>query len=263
MTIKPWIHFILGDTSGHNNLCGQYNSSSATFPYRDCKCSQAQLCDSVPNCSLITLAEYASHKQQDTLHMLSLHSINNRFIELPFGDLKHGIFGCVPAEMLHVSGNGIMQYMLESVNQIIGSGTDKKLTLHQLDNLHQNMVRDTLSQSERDMQRMSDRNGITDGTKMSASERVGNMFILLCAIHTHAGAELFRSGCMVCDVSLDKMKRCLKLQLGFEVWVNQSNSIDDVKKASLIVAQLIMLIKRAFPRQSGNGWYIPKLHSLV
>jgi len=197
------------------------------------------------------------------LHMLSLHSIKNRFIDLPFGDLEHGIFGCVPAEMLHVSGNGIMQYMLESVNQIIGSGTDKKLTLHQLDTLHQNMVRDALSQSERDMPRMSDRNGIMDGTKMSASERVGNMFILLCAIHTHAGTELFRSGCMVCDVSLDEMKRCLKLQLGFEVWVNQSNSISDVTKASLIVADLITLIKRAFPRESGNGWCIPKMHSLA
>jgi hypothetical protein len=209
------------------------------------------------------LAEYALHKQQDTLHMLSLHYIENSFIDLPFGDRQHGIFGCVPAEMLHISGNGIMQYMLESVNQIIGSGTDKKLTLHQLDTLHQNMVRDALSQSERDMPCMSDRNGITDGTKMSASKRVGNMFILLCAIHTHAGAELFCSGCTVCDVSLDDMKRCLKLQLGFEVWVNQSNSIDDVKKASLIVAQLIMLIKRAFPRQSGNGWCIPNLNSLA
>jgi hypothetical protein len=148
VTIKPWIHFISGDPSGHNNLCGQYNSSSATFPYRDCKCSQAQLCDSVPNCSLITLAEYASHKQQDTLQMLSLHSIENSFIDLPFGDIEHGIFGCVPAEMLHVSGNGIMQYMLDSVNQIIASGLDKKFTLHQLDTLHQNLVRDSLSQSE-------------------------------------------------------------------------------------------------------------------
>jgi len=33
VTIKPWIHFIAGDTSGHNNLVGQYNSSSAMFPY--------------------------------------------------------------------------------------------------------------------------------------------------------------------------------------------------------------------------------------
>lgn len=33
VTIKPWVHFIAGDTSGHNNLVGQFNSSSAMFPY--------------------------------------------------------------------------------------------------------------------------------------------------------------------------------------------------------------------------------------
>ncbi len=47
--------------------------------------------------------------------------------------------------------------------------------------LHQNLVETSLKQSERDIPRMSARNGVTDGTKMTASERVGNMFILLCA----------------------------------------------------------------------------------
>jgi hypothetical protein len=167
VTIKPWIHFILGDTSGHNNIVGQFNSSSAACPYRDCKCTLAQLCDSRPNCSLITLSEYSLYKQEKTLQHLSLHDVDNTFIDLPFGDLVHGVFGCVPAEMLHVTGNGIMQYMLGVVNNIIGSGNNKQKNLHRLDTLHQNMVRESLTQSERDMPRMSDRNGVTDGTKMS------------------------------------------------------------------------------------------------
>ncbi len=58
--------------------------------------------------------------------------------------------------------------------------------------LHQNLVVASLKQSERDIPRMSSRNGVTDGTKMTASERVGNMFILLCAIHTKDGRESFR-----------------------------------------------------------------------
>ena len=45
---------------------------------------------------------------------------------------------------------------------------------------------------------MSDRNGVTDGTKMSASERVGNIFILLCAMHS-ADGEMF--------LLMDVMKR--------------------------------------------------------
>ncbi len=42
------------------------------------------------------------------------------------------------------------------------------------------------------MPRMSSRNGVTDGTKMKASERVGNMCMLLCVIRTKDGREIFR-----------------------------------------------------------------------
>ena len=262
VTIKPWIHFIAGDTSGHNNIVGQFNSSSAAFPYRDCMCTKSQLCDPVPQCTLIKLSDYMFHKEHKTLHQMSLHDINNAFINVPFGDPHHGVFGCVPAEMLHVSGNGILQYILDVTNDIVGSNKNKQMSLHLLDTLHQNMVRDALLQSERDMPRMSDRNGVTDGTKMSASERVGNIFILLCAMHTSDGHQLFADGCAAADVSFKNVKHCLKLQLSFERWVNDSNSIVDVKRALPLLAELIQLIQECFPRSMGNGWCIPKMHSL-
>ncbi len=31
VTVKTWIHFIAGDTSGHNNLIGKYNSIPMLF----------------------------------------------------------------------------------------------------------------------------------------------------------------------------------------------------------------------------------------
>ena len=69
------------------------------------------------------------------------------------------------------------------MKKIIESGGNKAKKLHQLDVLHQNLVETSLKQSERDIPRMSSRNGVTDGTKMTASKRVGNMFILLCVIY--------------------------------------------------------------------------------
>ena len=74
-----------------------------------------------------------------------------------------------------------MAYQLDIINSIIGAGTNKQNTLHLLDILHQNLVQDAALQSERDMPRMSDRNGVTDGTKMSASEptmKVGHLSLL-------------------------------------------------------------------------------------
>jgi hypothetical protein len=77
--VKPWIHFIACDTSGHNNIIGQYNSSNAKYPYRDCKCSLDKLSNPHPQCQLITMANYNYSKSTNCLHDFSLHDINNAF----------------------------------------------------------------------------------------------------------------------------------------------------------------------------------------
>jgi hypothetical protein len=135
--VKQWIHFIAGDTSGHNNIIGQCNSSNAKYPYRDCKCSLDQLSNPRPQCQLITMANYNCAKSTNCLHDFSLHDIKNAFSSLPFASIVHGMFGCVPTEMLNVSGNGIMQYQLDVINSIIGAGSNKQNTLHRLDILYQ------------------------------------------------------------------------------------------------------------------------------
>ena len=102
------IHFIAGDTSGHNKLIGKYNSSNALQPYCDCHCLVEELSNPSPKCALISIEEYNFAKQAKILHAYSLHSFANAFDKTPFVDQVHGIFGCVPSEMLHVTGNGIM-----------------------------------------------------------------------------------------------------------------------------------------------------------
>jgi hypothetical protein len=87
---------------------------------------------------LISIEEYNFSKHAEILHVYSLHAFDNAFDKTPFADQVHGLFGCVPAEMLHVTGNGIMKYQLEVVSQIIESESNNTKTLHQLDVLHQN-----------------------------------------------------------------------------------------------------------------------------
>ena len=54
VSVKVWIHFITGDTSGHNNLVGHVNGSNMKYPYRDCKCERHKLSKSSPKCKLVT-----------------------------------------------------------------------------------------------------------------------------------------------------------------------------------------------------------------
>jgi hypothetical protein len=85
-----------------------------------------QLSEPVAQCQLVTIAEYDEAKESGTLQEYSLRSLDNAFCNSWFSDQKHGIFGCVPAEMLHVCGNGIMKYQMDVINNIVGTGHNKK-----------------------------------------------------------------------------------------------------------------------------------------
>ncbi len=43
-------------------------------------------------------------------------NISNAFENVPFGDLKYGLLGSVPAEMLHVSGTGLHKHMFGCID---------------------------------------------------------------------------------------------------------------------------------------------------
>jgi hypothetical protein len=102
--VKLWMHFIAGDTSGHNNLVGHMNGGRPKFVYGDCRCLFDDLSSHIPMCSLITSEELKqAHSTEDGLTNLCKKNISNTFENVPFGDLKYGLLGSVPAEMLHVS----------------------------------------------------------------------------------------------------------------------------------------------------------------
>ncbi len=53
-------------------------------------------------------------------------NISSAFENVPFGDLKYGLLGSVPAEMLHVSGIGLLKHMFGCLDNLIGSTNSKK-----------------------------------------------------------------------------------------------------------------------------------------
>ena len=264
--VVVWIHMITGDTSGHNELCGKFNSNGNTSaPYRCCLCPHERLSDSIAQCTLITLKEVSNAGERlGGLDKLSLHKIRNAFTGVPISDIVHGIFGICPAETLHVLGNGIIKYQFACNVQLIGVGDSKKKEKDLYDSLFENVARDAARQSERDYPRICPpRKGFSDGTKMTASDRVGNLFIMLCVSYTQAGRDLLEDGWKRENITQKDYRDCIKLLLGFERWCMQSNPIEKVEHATPLVGVLINLIKKCFKRQEGNGWNIPKIHSLA
>ncbi len=141
---------------------------------------------------------------------------NNAFENVPFADQVHGLLGSVPAEMLHVSGTGLLKHMFGCLGGLIGRAKSKKRDKESFDDLHCCVVISLERQSKCDFPRMSIHNGITDGTKMCGSERVGNCFVLLCVMDTHLGKELMANKMKQRKIPINRFIHCLKLNLAYE-----------------------------------------------
>lgn len=154
--VKVWIHFIAGDNAGHNNLVGHMNGGKPKYIFRDCRCTNEQMSTPIPQCRFITMTDMNNARLTNYgLADLCKKDIQNAFDGAPLSDQVHGLLGCVPSEMLHVSGTGILKYIFECLINIIGSPQRTKRDQESFDELHRCMVVHAQQQSERDFLRMS------------------------------------------------------------------------------------------------------------
>jgi hypothetical protein len=78
--VVVWIHFITGDTSGHNNIVGHMNGGKPTFIWRNCKCLFHELSNPNPRCQLITAQEMENAPSTvDSMKDLSKKDIDKCF----------------------------------------------------------------------------------------------------------------------------------------------------------------------------------------
>jgi hypothetical protein len=125
--VRVWIHLIAGDTLGHNSLVGHVNGGFPKYLYRDCKCLFEELSSPIPSCSLITLDELQQARlTEDGLKMFCKKDFISAFDNVPLGDNVHGLLGCTPSEMLHVSGTGLLKYMFECLVMLISLTQSRK-----------------------------------------------------------------------------------------------------------------------------------------
>jgi hypothetical protein len=104
--------------------------------------------------------------------------------DLPLSNQLHGIHHMTPPELLHTMSEGSNKYMIESLHNTIGDVGDGKKFLTKIENLHHTLHFDLKGNSEHEFPRGSARNGALKNTLVSATERHGNMFLLLCLCHT-------------------------------------------------------------------------------
>jgi hypothetical protein len=260
--VQPWIHFLIGDISGDNSLHGSYNSSHAKRPYRACKCPMSTFTDASYDCERWTWTEIHNMKAKNDCEALkdaSKHNIVNVFDSLP---MSKSIIDCTPPETLHAIAAGIVKYCVG----VMGQALKGKEPIQGMHTLHLLLADSHSLQSERDMPRPSKRNLFLDTTKIQAHEIMGNFYLLLCAMHTITGI----SACGAAGIdqrSRNGKIKTIKMLLALEKWINRRNRksiVDDQTKIRLFIRTVIIpSLEQHFPRSDGNGWCIPKVHSLI
>ena len=132
-----------------------------------------------------------------------------------------------------------------------------------VDMIHSKFHASLSRNSERDFPRSSNRTGFLKGTQINATERQGNMFILLCICHMTEIQILLSPLLLEINSSLDELIHCLKMYIAMEAWYHGKNSKDEVRAARPLVAEVIELVQKVFARTEGQGWHIPKMHGLT
>ena len=188
---------------------------------------------------------------------------------MPLSDLVHGIYMMTPPELLHTTDEGISEYMLEGLTNMLGewkgveTGDTATKMKEMFNAVHLHFFKTNHRQSERNLPRGAGRTGFLKATKVGASEMRGQIFILLCISHTTQCRVPLEKLLKQRGVKYDDFLECLKLYLGMQEWFHTNNPKKEVRAARPFIGDVIERIKDVFPRTTGQGWNIPKVHGLT
>jgi hypothetical protein len=129
--LKIPLLLVLGDTEGHDKLCGKYlnRTKAAKCLCRVCDCPTDQTgnpmhphsytlgtnIEALCRTALIDPLAASARKAKETLKNLSYHVIRNAFTGIKWCDEERGINGATCPEILHVIQHGLILYLIAAL----------------------------------------------------------------------------------------------------------------------------------------------------
>ncbi len=269
VNLKVFLMFIIGDTEGHDKLCGRYNSRALQVK-RVCR-----HCD-IPTMDCDNAFYPWKHVMPDAVHSLvasndveglkamSQHLLTNAFYnpKLDIGHNPRGIHGMTPGEPLHVVDLGLFKYGLEGFFICLGMNPKSKAPckiLMELDSMARRIGRFLSHQSDRQLPRTYFPFGVTGGTKLSGHEYQGVVLVVLIMCVMEESRLMFLSKISV--TVLHQWIRLFELLLGWRYWLKKASIPRlEVEQSQLATQNLMMMFKTTVKRKHGNGSKFPKLH---
>ena len=283
--IQAPIAFIIGDTPGHDKLCGRIAGIKAktekhkatVHPCRYCTVDFDNLDNPNPpkkHCKpmlrqqiMNKFAIGASGTKKDIatatkeLKAISYNYVDNVFDKLCFGGDPAGINGATPFEILHSLLKGLMEYAHQSFFELFTESPKD-----QMNRVIVMLGKICSHQSYRNIPRVSFPHGIDKLAKIEGEEMPGIFLLLVIFLVSKEGERIFRS---LFDQPKENDKQlgnylCFftHLLLLDRFYKAESHSFEDLKKAQNIFPTIMYNIKMLWNRTEGHGMKLIKFHQL-
>jgi hypothetical protein len=277
--LHPYVPFIIGDTEGHDSLCGHYKSRTSGVAQlcRACECPTMKSGWSKGRCFAkrkpSSINKLVHTKRFDVLQSKSQHMLINAFDNIQFGcHSDRGIFGACPGEILHLVLLGWFKYVVKSFFKQVGvtSVAGKKYS-----RLCQDIASQLGRQSDRDIPRTTC-NDFSSAANIPGHEYAGILLIMLLAFETSRYGEIFdRARALAVqggekdkhpgnDLFIADWKLLLSSLLEWWAWMKQPQiSRRHVKRSAYATSYLLRLMKTVAPRHEGMKNNTVKTHLVL
>lgn len=222
--IVTCVLFIIQDMQEGDMLCGRYGNhqSGVRRQHRSCDVTYESLPNSNVCCTYLKAWEMHEIEQdeenEETRKQWSQHRIQNAFVDIPFADPERGIFGATPVETMHAFRKGVV----EKVTRLILDNVppSKKAAFDNLAIIFHKSHRQT---HRKNYPATDFSNGVTNLTKITATERLGLVFLFVILFQYDQGWRMIQ-GCLEKKTTnkVPEVLEVLECILCFDAWLNQS-----------------------------------------
>ena len=277
VVLHPYVPFIVGDTEGHDRLCGHYTARFAKIKQlcRACECptemtgySQANY----PHRKPTVIDRLVKTGKLRQLQLMSQNYLSNGFTDVRFGlHNNRGLFGACPGEMLHLISLGWFKYCLEAFSDQAGApGT---VPVKKYDSLCATIGTRLARQSDRDVPRTNFQKGFSSGANLMGHEFTGCLLVKLFALHTNQINRIFPKRKVAENPRLKVLRNPRHISdwilvvsslLQWNQWMKQSAILkSQVARSHLAVQWLMRRVASVSPRQKKMGTNTIKTHLVL
>ena len=268
VVLHPFIPFIIGDTEGHDSLCGHFKSRTDNVAQlcRACECP-TMLCGYSKSRDFALRKPRIINKlvrDQDipALKAMSQQYLKNAFDNVRFGlHNDRGIFGACPGEILHLILIGWFRNVIDSFFIQIGKDS---LKAQLYDTLLHDINKCLGRQSDRDVPSTSTQKGFSSTANIPGHEYAGCLFVMLISFYTSRFQAIFRSAraskkqdahdkTLSNPAWVEDWKTLLSSLLEWHAWLKQPEiRRTSVAKSVYATSRLMRFLKFVAPRLSGG-----------